>query len=107
MRGSQAVAGRPRDVRDRRRSSKSRPFVGRRRGTAVAPQGSVELIRVTAFSFFFGFALTAAGLACSGEATPPLPSAAASADVIDPVVGTYDRGTDPAVAVVEGNGVPL
>jgi hypothetical protein len=67
----------------------------------------VELLRVTAFSFVVGFVATAAVLACSGAAGAPLPSALASADVIDPVIGAFDRGTDPAVAVVEANGVAL
>jgi hypothetical protein len=67
----------------------------------------VELLRVTAFSFVLGFALTGVVLACSGAAGAPLPSAPASADVIDPVVGAFDRGTDPAVAAVEANGITL
>jgi hypothetical protein len=67
----------------------------------------VELLRVTALAFFFGFAVTATTLACSEAIGPPAAVTPPSADVIDPVIGAPDRGTDPAVVAIESEGVVL
>jgi hypothetical protein len=77
------------------------------RGTRVATSAAVELLRVTALCFFFGFAATATALACSGTLGPPAGVTPPSADVIDPVVGAPDRGADPAVVAIESEGAVL